>query len=342
MNKDKRFAAKILFKDQIKSIPDIVKEFVEFEIDEVFALEDLFTNEEFQKEINKTNIKKWIIIQTFLNIERKDSLYAIQADGTKAIGSGNGSWLHMVCPNGGPILKEKYLRDLIERLKDIVYRYNPSGINLDFIRYFVFWEDVYENSDPKNLPQTCFCNRCVSLFTSEYKVKIPKSIESTEDISKFILSNYLDEWTKFKTDTITNTIKTIVDSIKEIKPDIKFNIHAVPWKSGEFDNAIHRIAGQDFKALSNIVDGISPMCYTGMLKRKSSWISDVVQDIAYQTNIKILPAFQGVPMYNSENVDNDYFKELTTECLKNPSSGVAFWPWEQITNSHKKLIKDFT
>ncbi len=342
MNKNQTIAVKVLFKNLIKSIPDLVKEFKEFGIDEVFVLEDLFTDPQFQKEIKNTDIKTWVIIQTFLNIEREDSLYAIQADGTKAIGAGNGSWLHMICPNGGPIIKERFLQNLIRRLKDIIIRYNPSGINLDFIRYFVFWEDVYENNNPDALPQTCFCDRCLSLFSSKHGIRIPKAFIKTSEISKFILKNHLDDWVEFKTDTITNTVKKIVDSIKIIKPDIQFNIHAVPWKSGEFNGAIRRIAGQDFTALGKIIDGISPMCYTGMLKRNAGWINEVVNDIALQTDIKILPAFQGVSMYGSQEIDNKSFKQFIKESLRSPSSGVAFWPWEQITDEHKKIIRELT
>lgn len=343
MFNNKLITAKVLFKNKISSISKMINEWVYFGIDQAFTLEDLFTDPLYQEEIKKTNIKTWIIIQTFLNIDKKDSLYAIKSDGSKAIGSGNGSWLHMICPNGGPEYTEEnnYLKDLINRIKDHVMKYDPFGINLDFIRYFVFWEEVYESTDPKTLPQTCFCDRCLDLFCSETDIAFPQSLKKTQDKADFILKNYAKEWTNFKTDTITKVVKTIVNSVKEIKPGIKFNLHGVPWRLGEFENAIHRIAGQNYSALGNIVDGISPMCYTEMLKRDSSWINRVVADIGNQTNAIILPAFQGVSMYDSEKIDQKRFNNFIEESLKEPSGGIAFWPWEAISDENKNVIKEY-
>lgn len=338
----KILAAKVLFKNNIKSIKEMVEEWTEYGVDEAFTLEDLFLDPDYQSEIKRTDIKTWIIIQTFLNKEKIDSLYAIKSDGSKAIGTGNGSWLHMICPNGGPEYNEEdnYLKTLINNINSYILQYNPYGINLDFIRYFVFWEDVYENADPKSLPQTCFCKRCVNLFFKKLNQKQPNHLSSTPEISAFILENYEKEWVQFKCETITNAVHKIVESIKAVKPEIKFNIHGVPWKSSEFDNAIRRIAGQDYNSLAKYVDGISPMCYTGMLKRDSSWINDVVKEISNQTGIKILPAFQGVSMYGSSALNTNKFKDLIKASLKSPSSGVAFWPWEQISQKNKMVIKE--
>lgn len=340
MMSKKRITAKVLFKNQILSIPDMVNEWKKNGIEEVFTLEDLYTDPEFQIEISKTDIKTWVIIQTFLNIENIDSLYAIKSDGTKAIGEGKGRWLRMICPNGGPDYSENsnYLKSLTEKIVNYIHKYNPYGINLDFIRYFVFWEGVHENSSPEKLPQTCFCNRCINLFFSKLNTKLPNNLNGTPEIASYILNNYKDEWTNFKVDTITQVVKSITESAKAVKPDIRFNIHGVPWKLGEFGNAIHSIAGQDYKALSKYIDGISPMCYTGMLKRKAEWINEITKDIHNQASIDILPAFQGVAMYDSESISNKDFKELIQECLKAPSSGVAFWPWEQISDEHKRII----
>lgn len=341
MDNEKIIAAKVLFKDNIASIPDMVQEWKEFGINHAFTLEDLFVNPEYQREINKSNIKTWVIIQTLLNTSRKDSLYAIKSDGSKAIGTGEGRWLHMICPNGGPDYSESdnYISNLIEHLRNLVSSYNPYGLNLDFIRYFVFWEDVYENTDPSTLPQTCFCNRCVDLFSKKINEILPEDLISTADKSDWILKNFQNEWIEFKTETISNIVKRIVDSVKEIKPEIKFNIHAVPWLQNEFNGAIKRVAGQDFKALGEIVDGISPMCYTYMLKRDSRWINNLVDDIRNQTTIPVLPAFQGVEMYNSGTISKDSFVSCIKESLKRPSAGIAFWPWESISEEHKDLIR---
>ena len=111
----------------------------------------------------------------------------------------------------------------------------------------------------------------------------------------------------------------------------------------DFNDAAKRITGQDFGALAQIVDMISPMCYAKMLEREPVWISSVVEDIAAEidtTGTIIVPAFQVKGnMYGEGPVTIEEFTAFMNESLKGSSAGVAFWPWEQMTNEQKEVIR---
>jgi len=132
-------------------------------------------------------------------------------------------------------------------------------------------------------------------------------------------------------------ITEIKNEAKQIKPGIKINVHAVPWRQNDFNNAIEIIAGQDFSQISAATDILSPMTYAHMIKREPAWIHSVVQEIADQTECKIVPSIQVNKAYLNEPVTVKEFKQSVIEALKPPSSGVIFWSWEQLEKNPKKM-----
>jgi hypothetical protein len=80
-----------------------------------------------------------------------------------------------------------------------------------------------------------------------------------------------------------------------------------------------------------------------MLEREPVWINSVVEDIAAQidmTSTMIIPAFQvRGDMYREGPVTIEEFSAYMTESLKGSSAGVTFWPWEQMTDDQKEVIR---
>jgi uncharacterized lipoprotein YddW (UPF0748 family) len=192
------------------------------------------------------------------------------------------------------------------------------------------------------IPNTCYCPHCINSFSSETGIVIPASIIEVADISDWINNNYKEEWINWRKNVITSMVKDISEEAKKIKPSIKINIHAVPWRQNDFNNAIEVVAGQDFKSISAYVDIISPMCYAHMLKRKPEWINSVVEDISLKVKCKIAPSIQVNMAYLNDPLDIGEFKKSLIESLKPPSSGVIFWSWEQLVERQEKLdiLKD--
>jgi uncharacterized lipoprotein YddW (UPF0748 family) len=300
-------------------------------INTVFCSTSLLSNAEFRTLAREYSIETFIILPIFFNadtLQENPDLYAITNQGKNA----KEEWVEFVCPS-----REDYRKRKIETIKKFIREIDPDGLSLDFIRHFVFWEKVYPDREGHSIANTCFDSHCLAKFEKDTHISIPNSLANESEISEWIINNHLDEWTEWKCSLITAMIREITKEARQIKPEIKINVHAVPWRQTDFNNGIKQIAGQDFSKISAVADILSPMTYAHMVKREPAWIHSVVQDIAGQANCKIVPSIQVNKAYLSEPLTVEELAQSVTEALKPPSSGVIFWSWEQLNKNPEKL-----
>jgi hypothetical protein len=131
-------------------------------------------------------------------------------------------------------------------------------------------------------------------------------------------------------------VQSIADEARVVKPKLIVNIHSVPWRENDFGGAIKVIAGQDRAALAGPADMISPMCYWHMLKRRPSWIHDVVEDASSHSRTRVVPSIQVGNAYIRDRLSVDEFKEALEEALRPPSGGVVFWNWDALAKEPEK------
>jgi len=313
------------------SFPKLFEDWNSIGINTAFVNASLDSNVEFRELAKKNDIKTFIILPIFNNLEelqKRPDLYAITKEGTKAIDD----WVNFVCPT-----RKDYRKQRIEYIKNLVKQLNPDGISIDFIRHFVFWEKVYPERTLNSLPNTCFDSSCLNEFQRETNIDIPISIKETKDISKWILYNHYSDWVNWKCGVISSMVEEIVSEVKKIKPDLLINIHLVPWRQNDFDGAVKIVAGQDIKALAQFTDYLSPMCYFQMVKQKPAWVSSVVRDMYNQSQGQLLPSIQVKKAYLKEELSVEDFKQALEESLKPPSKGVVFWNWKALAEELEKM-----
>jgi hypothetical protein len=293
----------------------------EMGINTAFVSETLAANDTFRQALRERDISVFIIFPVFQNPEllKKDSsMFAITSGGLKA----KDDWVEFVCPSRVAYRKEK-----TDELSGIIRSLDPDGISIDFIRQFVFWEMIYPDRDPATIDRACYCDRCLAGFTEYTGVEIPDACKTTAVKAGWIDENYPDSWNKYRCRLITDMVKELSVEAHAVNPDIKLNFHAVPWREGDFDSAMIRVASQDLRSVAPYVDYISPMCYSQMLKRDASWIAGVVEDMDKCAPGKVLPSIQVYPYYVDSSFDNEDFKECVESALMLPSDGVVFFSW---------------
>ena len=133
-------------------------------------------------------------------------------------------------------------------------------------------------------------------------------------------------------------VKEMVAAAKEINPEILVNIHVVPWRENDFDNAREFVLGQDIKELAKYTDYLSPMTYAHMVKQNPEWISSVVKEMSDKTDCKILPSFQVSKCYLDDEISLDMFRQYMRNAWQYPSVGFVYWSWERLKLDEKKLI----
>jgi hypothetical protein len=299
-------------------------------VNTLFVSETLARDRDFRALAAANRLPLFVIFPVFQSPEAiKDNpdLAAVTSAGTPA----REEWVEFVCP-----AREDFLDRRVGELERLVADCDPYAVSLDFIRYFVFWEKVAPDRTPESLPQTCFCPVCLAGFEKEMGIPIPAELGSTADKAKWILDAHAAEWTEWKCRVIARAVERLAAAARRVKPAVKVNIHAVPWRKDDFGGAVKAVAGQDMSRLAPFVDFVSPMCYHHMVRRPPAWVHDVVVDLAAQTSAAILASTQVAEAYLEQTLSPDEFRASVEEALKPPSIGVVLWSWDALAKSPQK------
>jgi len=332
-NKTKIIGVKIY--EHKDNFENLFNKWKEVGINTVVASVELLSNSEFKNLAKQNNINTFVILPIFYapeELEKDSTLYAITQHGKKA----EQEWVKFVCPS-----EQEYIKDKIKFITNFVKEHNPTGISLDFIRHFTFWEKIYPNANINSLTNTCFDEKCITGFCKANNISYPNEYKTEIEIFNWIKKNHFDKWVKWKSNLITETVKNIVEEVKKTNPNIKVNLHAVPWRQKDFGGAMNNVIGQDLKSLAKYVDYLSPMTYSHMVKQKPEWIHSVVKDMKEASGAKILPSIQVGIAYLADTLSVSEFEQCLNEALKEPSSGVVFWNWDALALDDDKynLIK---
>ncbi len=208
-------------------------------------------------------------------------------------------WYAGICPSQEWLIEKK-----IHEVEEIVKTYHIDGVWLDFIR----WPTKWEEKDIK-FQHTCFCDSCLERFQKEKNINIPENLASISDISAWIYKNHAKEWYKWRCDVIIDTVRRIKNAAKKIKKDILIGIFIVPWREGDFDDAIYKVIGQDIERLSDVVDVFSPMSYYLLCHKDAEWIVSINQWLRSKTDKRIWPIIQS-PKNSDLKTLEEYEKAL--------------------------------
>lgn len=316
--------------DHPGELEDLFNQLESTGINTLFTSPELALRKGFMNMADNHGMPVFLIVPTFYNPEvlaEDSSLFAVTATGNKAVDD----WVEFICPN-----RKDYRMRHLEYLKSLVVELSPAGLSIDFIRYFVFWEKVYPGQTILDLPQTCFDDTCLSVFVEEYQILIPENMTDLKGKADYIIEHHGLDWAEFKVKTITSYVQEITRALNNIDPDLKFNLHLVPWRRLDFDGAIRKVAGQEVKLLAPWVDYLSPMCYSHMVKQSPTWIHELVVDTDQSSKGQVLPSIQVGRAYREEPFLPGDFRNALQSALKAPSLGVIFWSWEALVEDPEK------
>lgn len=316
--------------DDRGNFEQLFREWESLGINTALVSDTLLANAEFRTMAKKNGVALFVIAPIFQNpeeLQKQPDLAAVTDRGEPA----REDWVQFVCPT-----RKDYRNRRIEYVMKLVEEFDPDGVSLDFIRFFVFWEMVHPERTPESLPRTCFCASCLEDFQKTEKIDLPGNLSGTAEKARWVLDNHPREWTAWKCRVITNTVKDLAEAARKIKPGIKINVHTVPWREEDFGGAAEAVAGQNVVQLAGLVDYISPMCYHHMVERSPEWIHSVVADVFDRTRGDVIPSIQVDKTYTERELSAAEFKAALDEAMKPPSKGVIFWNWDALAKSTEK------
>lgn len=176
----------------------------------------------------------------------------------------------------------------LDEARTLLARADWDGLWLDFIR----WPGRWEQRDPV-WDKVCFCDTCLAEFARERAIEAPPDLATTADKASWILANHAASWYDWRSDRVADVVRRMRDLVKEVRgPDALLGIFAVPLRRGDYDGAIVRVFGQDWRKLAPHVDVISPMVYHLYCGRPLEWIRDVTAEIAAESGRTVWPIVQ--------------------------------------------------
>ncbi len=305
-----------------------IKQWQALGINTVYASEELCRNTQLRTLAMAAEIDFYLIFPVFYNPEalaQDSSLWAITSQGQRA----KADWVEFVCPSDSI-----YRRVMVDKAKRLVEELHPEGLSIDFIRHFNFWEMVGPDTSAEDLTESCFCEHCLSDFQQKQNVLLPG--RKTSEVAEYIHEHYQAQWEYYKCQLITSMVSSLTRAVKTSQPSIKTNLHAVPWRLNDYEGASHRVVGQNLVDLAPMVDYISPMCYTHMLRRHPLWVDSLVCDFQQQGVVKVLPCVQVSKSYRSDDLRVDSFNQCIEAGNASQRNGIVFWSWEMLYADAKK------
>ena len=172
------------------------------------------------------------------------------------------TWFMGVCPTDTAFREYR-----TAELHNLLNRFDLDGIWLDYLH----WHAQFEDPEPI-LPETCFCDRCITLFGKEMAVEVPPG--DTPARATWILSSADSLWREWRCRVIAGWVKEMKAIVKGHDPGMLLGIYHCPWNDNEFDGAQRRILGLDYDMLRGVTDVFSPMVYHARMGRTPQWVGE--------------------------------------------------------------------
>jgi uncharacterized lipoprotein YddW (UPF0748 family) len=204
---------------------------------------------------------------------------------------------------------------LYELLCEIITKYRPDGINLDYIRYPQSLSPNYSNYDMSNWGYTAFARE-------EFKNAYGK-----DPIELTVTDPLWDYWRFYRCTKITNFVRKVSLLCRSNKVTLTAVIF--PNRAGAMDTKL-----QDWKlwSINNFVDGFTPLFLTCDYKTTSSLIEEVIRNKSASTK---LYAGLFVPFMNG--AETDLIKQIHASRMYN-LDGIIMFDYAHLGNNYLETL----
>lgn len=286
-------------------------------------------NDELFDTAKDQNVKVFVEFPTLLGrnyVEEHPEAWPIDETGNP---SPPADWFMGVCPTD-PDFKEYRS----EQLRNILETYDVGGIFLDYVH----WHAQFESADPI-LPETCFCDRCTSIFSEYSGLDIP----GTEIAAKaeWILENAEPQWRDWRNGVLNNWMIDMKTIVKENQPEAKVGIFYCSWYPEDHDGALYRTLGIDVEAFAEIADVLSPMLFHKMKEREPEWVSEYTSWLGdlIEGSVENKPLVWPIVQAHDSPVEvsPEEFLQVMVEGSKPPSTGIMMFSDRSLLDNPEKI-----
>jgi len=168
-----------------------------------------------------------------------------------------------ICPS-----HEGYRRSRMDAFGRLLREHEVDGVWLDYHHAHASWEQAVPN-----MPDTCFCERCLRRFQAETGVELPEA--STAERARLLLSTHRRAWVRWRCELFTDWVREFREIRDATRPRALLGTFHNPWSDEDHGGARIDKLAIDLRAQAAHVDVFSPMPYHARFGHAAdaAWIS---------------------------------------------------------------------
>jgi len=319
----------VLAQSKHLSMPDSA---VESEVSpELAALYATYDDRKFRDALAEEGIEYWATVCTFFEpqaVEADPYLRPIGSDGRPMETI---DWYVGIAPSMDGYVAKKTAR--IERAVDAL---EPDGVFLSFTRWPGFWELWMPHHTRRDFPEYSFDPHTLDRFAHEAGVDVPT--RDPAEAASWIEAHAREAWTDWKCRVVVGVVRQIREGCRQIQPDARIMLNALPF-GGDFDGAQEKVFGQRIEALADVVDVFEVMTYHQILKRPTSWLPQIGEEVKRRSGRETVCTLQARPIYldgiyaqdnRSPTLDAEEFAEAVDAVENSSVDGIVVFVWSDL------------
>jgi len=231
-----------------------------------------------------------------------------------------------------------YRRYRMDAFRSVLERFPLDGIWLDYHHSHASWEQA----EPK-MPDTCFCERCISRFRQETATPLPD--RTAAELSPLLLGRYRWRWLRWRRRVFTDWVREFREILDRVRPGSLLGTFHNPWSDSDFSGARLEKLAIDLKSQARYVDVFSPMPYharfghavdPAWISRQTAWLGAYLGIQGKEgERQRIWPIVQLADW--GESIPISQVRQVLDHGTRPPASGVIVFAWGRLHTDWEKV-----
>lgn len=230
-----------------------------------------------------------------------------------------------------------YRRFRMDDFRRVLRDFAIDGIWLDYHHSHASWEQAQPN-----MPDTCFCDRCLREFSAATHVDLPDRPRT--EVSAWLLGAQRARWTQWRCDVLTDWVREFRAIRDATRPGVLLGTFHCPWSDSDFQGALRAKLAIDLKAQAPHFDVLSPMPYHARFGHATdpAWISRQVSWLGGELGVtgepgerlRLWPIVQLADW--GEKVTPEQVEAVLRHGAARPARGIIIFHWSGLRNQREK------
>jgi hypothetical protein len=286
----------------------------------------------FRDALAEQGIEYWATVCAFFDPQAVDANPSLRPIGSDGRPMEKTDWYVGIAPSMDGYVAEK--EAMIERAVEAL---EPDGIFLSFIRWPGFWELWMPHHTRRDFLEYSYDPHTLDRFVREAEVDVPTRDPAAAAV--WIETNARDAWTAWKCQVVTDVVRQIGEGCRQVKPNVQIALNTLPFGASDFDNARERVFGQHIEALADVADVFEVMTYHQILKRPTSWLAPIGDEVKHRSGRRTVCTLQSRPLYldgmhtkenRSPTLSAEEFAEAVGAVEHSSVDGVVVFVWSDL------------